>query len=286
MSLITHRTDNYIVEEELAKVKVRILSEPESEKKLKVFNQLCEFEYGRWLLINRGLNAYWASYLIYHDEIRKEKMIKEPLHSLEKTLLNSPGVLSSKDRAARNAGILKKLVKDNMTIASIPCGLMNDFLRLNLDGMDNLKIVGIDLDPNAITLAKENAKKFKKEKYCTFQVADAFELNIENEFDVLHSSGLNMYVQTEPELLKLYSKFYKAVKPGGYFVITSNIPPKDEAGNFCWSLGLIEMSQLPEQVLIFFDVIQIRQGIYCTKNQIITQLKTVGFIDVQVDYDS
>lgn len=286
MNIITHRIDNYNVEEELEKVKARILSGPEPDKKIKVFNQLCEFEYGRWMLINQGLNAYWANYLIYHDEIRREKMIKEPMHSLEKTILNSPGVLSSKDRAKRNSTILQKLIKDNMTVASIPCAVMNDLLRLNQNGMDNIKLVGIDLDSAAIDLAKENAVKFKKEKFCTFKLADAFDLNIENEFDVLHSTGLNMYAKTEPELLKLYTNFYRAVKPGGYLVVTSNVPPKDENGSFTWSVGLMEMAALPEQVLIFFDVIQIRQGMYCTKDQIISQLKTVGFTDIQVDFDS
>jgi SAM-dependent methyltransferase len=286
MNIITHRIDNYNVQEELEKVKARILSGPEPDKKIKVFNQLCEFEYGRWMLINQGLNAYWANYLIYHDEIRKEKMIKEPMHSLEKTILNSPGVLSSKDRAKRNSTILQKLIKDNMTVASIPCAAMNDLLRLNLNGMDNIKLVGIDLDSAAIDLAKENSVKFKKETFCTFKLADAFDLNIENEFDVLHSTGLNMYAKTESELLKLYTNFYKAVKPGGYLVVTSNVAPKDENGSFTWSVGLMEMASLPEQVLIFFDVIQIRQGMYCTKDQIISQLKTVGFTDIQVDFDS
>ena len=283
MNLITHRSDKYDVNEELEKIKARIMNGPEAEKRIKIFNQLCEFEYGRWLLVNRGLNAYWAAYLVYHDEIKNGKQ----LHALEKVMLEkSPGVLSSKDRANRNAGILQKMIKSNMTVASLPCAMMNDLLRLNLTNLENLKLVGLDLDPAAIALAQENSKKFNKENLCTFKVADAFELNIENEFDILHSTGLNMYVQTEHELLKLYSNFYKAVKPGGFLIVTSNIPPKDENDSFVWSLGLREMSELPQQVLIFFDVIQIRQGMYCTKNQIINQLKNVGFINVDVDFDS
>jgi hypothetical protein len=284
MNIITHRIDNYNVSEELETIKQRILKGASVEEKMKWFNQLCEFEYGRWMLVNRGLNAYWASYLIYYDEYRNGM---PSAHPLEKMLLeNSPGVLSSRERAAKNLKIIQNLVKENMSIASIPCALMNDFLRLDYKNIKKIKIVGIDLDPAAIQLAKENSKKYNLEKYCGFKIGDAWKLGIENEFDIIHSSGLNMYVQNEADLLSLYTNFYKALKIGGNLVVSANVPPMDEDGAYVWNVTKEEMDEIPLEAMIFTKIIQIRQGMYCTRNQIIKQLKSVGFSDVQVDFDT
>jgi SAM-dependent methyltransferase len=278
MNIITHRVDSYNIEAELKKVKDRLVND---EQKLDLFNQLCEFEYGRWLLVNRGLNSYWSNYMMYHQECDSK------LHPLESIMLEkSPGVLASRERSELNNNIIQKMLHNDMTVASIPCGFMNDLLRLDFGHVKNVKLVGVDLDPRAIEYAKENAERFKKDDVCVFHMRDAWMLELENEFDLLTSGGLNMYVKNEPDLISLYANFYKAVKTGGCLIVTSNTPPMDDKGELFWNVSQEEFAQMPMQGLIFGDVVNVRQGVFCTETQIINQLKSVGFKDVTVDYDS
>ena len=198
----------------------------------------------------------------------------------------SPGVVASRERAEKDQAIIQNIVKNGMTLASVPCGFMNDLLRLDLNNMSDVKLVGVDLDPKAIEYAKENAKKFKKEAITTFYLRDAWKLNIENEFDVVHSSGLNIYLTNEADILNLYRSLYKAVKQGGCLIVNSNTPPMDENGQMFWNVSQEEFGQMPMQGLLFGEIIRVRQGMFCTEKQIINQLKTAGFSNVDVDYDS
>jgi SAM-dependent methyltransferase len=278
MNIITHRTDSYNVDEELNEKRKAFVND---EKKLSLFNQLCEFEYGRWLLINRGLNAYWTYYMIFYEELNVK------LHPLESIMIEkSPGVVAGRERSIRDRKIIQNLVKNNMTLASVPCGYMNDLLRLELKYTNGVKLVGVDLDPKAIEYAKENAKKFNKEAISSFYLRDAWALNFENEFDIIHSSGLNIFVQREADLISLYSSFYKAIKPGGFLLTTSNMPPMDDNNKLFWNISEAEFGEMPMQGILYSEIIQVRQGLFCTEKQIINQLTSAGFTHVDVDYDS
>lgn len=289
MNIITHRTDKFDEKHELFEVKERLLkieNDAEREKQLQIYDQLCQFEFGRWLLINRGLNAYWSYYLNYFEEFYGFD-IENKLQGLEKImLLQSPGVVAAKEKTKITNDLLQKLLEDNMVIASIPCGLMNDLFRLDLSNFNGVKLVGIDADIDAINRAKENAIKLNKQAISSFINQDAWKLNIHNEFDLLNSHGLNMYVKEESKLIELYRIFYNSLKSGGYLIISSNTPPNDENGNVFWKMNLIDMNQVKLQKLIYNDVIQVRQGLYPNENEIVKQLKSVGFISVHIIHDS
>jgi SAM-dependent methyltransferase len=285
MNIITHRADGYNLVQELQEIKKRLESDDNNNnnnKKLLLFNQLCEFEFGRWLLVNRGLNSYWSYYLVYCNEINTKQ-----LHPLESIMLEkSPGVLAARERAALNHNIMQKMIHNGMKLASIPCGYMNDLLRLDLKDRINVRLVGIDLDPHAIEQSKINSKKFNKETICSFFMRDAWELEFENEFDLINSGGLNMYVKNEADLVSLYANFYKALRPGGCLIVSSNTPPVGDNGQQVWNVTQTELDYVYLQALIYNEVIGVRQGVYCTENQIVNQLKSVGFGDICVDYDS
>ena len=237
MNIITHRADSFNEDEELNERRKAFVND---DKKLSLFNQLCEFEYGRWLLVNRGLNAYWTYYMIFYDELNVQ------LHPLESIMIEkSPGVVASKERSIIDQKLIQSLVKNDMTLGSVPCGYMNDLLRLNLNSINGVKLVGVDLDQKAIDYAKENAKKFNKEAISSFYVRDAWSLNFENEFDLIHSSGLNIYVQREADLISLYWNFYKALKSGGVLITTSNMPPMDDSNQLFWNISEAEYSEMP-----------------------------------------
>lgn len=278
MNIITHRTDAYNIDDELSQLRKGFANEKE---KLELFDELCEFEYGRWLLINRGLNAYWSYYMMFNNELNVK------FHPLESKMIEqSPGVIASRERITTDLKLIQSMVKSNMTLASVPCGFMNDLLRLNLDSVTDIKLVGVDLDAKAIEHAKENAKKLNKDSIVNFYLRDAWALNFENAFDLIHSSGLNMYVQREVDLISLYANFYKALKPGGSLITTSNMPPMDDNGELFWKVSQEEYAALPMQGLLFGEIIKVRQGLHCTKNQIVNQLKAAGFSQVDVNHDS
>lgn len=289
MNVITHRCDNYDIEEVKNEVKQRILqvqNDQDRNEQMLIYEQLCEFEFGRWLLANRGLNAYWSHYLIHFEEYY-EGDIESQLHELEKEmLLKSPGVVAAKEIDSLRSQKLQNLLKNDLTLASVPCGLMNDLLRLDIKDYKGIKLVGIDADYNAIHLAKSNAFKHANESITTFINEDAWKLNIHNEFDVLCSAGLNMYVKEESKLLELYKKFYDAIKPEGCLLITSNTPPSDQEGHVFWNMNLIDMAEVRRQKVIYNDVIQVRQGLYPNENEIVQQLKSVGFNQVNIIHES
>ena len=57
-----------------------------------------------------------------------------------------------------------------MCVGSVPCGYMDILLRLDLMKRRNVKFVGVDLDPEAIEAARENAKSIGKEGNCEFML--------------------------------------------------------------------------------------------------------------------
>ena len=113
--------------------------------------------------------------MIFYDELNVQ------LHPLESIMIEkSPGVVASKERSIKDQKLIQSLVKNDMTLGSVPCGYMNDLLRLNLNSINGVKLVGVDLDQKAIDYAKENARKFNKEAFSSFYVRDAWSLNFEN----------------------------------------------------------------------------------------------------------
>ena len=111
------------------------------DQELSLLEQLNEFELGRFLLMNKGLNGYWTSYIILHGPQ------KQQLHPLEHWMLhNSPAVLATQERFGIFKKHLQQQLKTGMTLASVPCGLMDDLLGLDYSAHYDIKLVGIDLD--------------------------------------------------------------------------------------------------------------------------------------------
>lgn len=142
------------------------------DEELKLLDELNQF-----LPANNGLNGYWTAYAI----LTAPK--KDDLHPLEDWLVNrSPGFIATQQRFIVFQDILKELIKDNMNLASIPCGLMDDLLTLDYSSSLDLAC------NNAQTHCIENISVHKR---------DAWNLKINNEFDVITSNGLNIYEQKD-----------------------------------------------------------------------------------------
>jgi len=61
---------------------------------LDLLDQLTQFEFGKWVLMNGGLNAYWTHWLILQDNVDKKKL--KPLETF--FLQKSPTANAARER--------------------------------------------------------------------------------------------------------------------------------------------------------------------------------------------
>src|ERR1700722_16696474 len=105
------------------------------ELQLGIMEQFGSFPLGRFILERRGANGFWTDYMISHPEQGKLTGLNiegKPFTSFEDFFLNKcPIVVAHQERFRIFQSLLQKSLKDNATLASIPCGLMRDLLTLD-----------------------------------------------------------------------------------------------------------------------------------------------------------
>jgi SAM-dependent methyltransferase len=248
-------------------------------EELDLLQQLNEFEFGRFLLKNKGLNGYWTAYMIIHGPK------KDLTHPLEKWLLTrAPIIRATQERFKIFQHYLQKYVRSHAKLAAIPCGLMDSLLLLNYDHVSDIHLVGIDLDHESIELAKANAQQYKKNFTASFHEKDAWDLSIDNEYDLITSNGLNFYEPDEQKVVALYGEFYKALKPKGILITSFLTPPPALSSESTWKN--FDPDDLKKQKAVMADIIQAKFQVFRTEKQTRQQLERVGFNIVDVIYDT
>lgn len=246
------------------------------EKEL--LKQYVDSELGRYVLKNRGLNGYWTSRIILEEHHPKEK------NELEELIYNkSPVVLATRERFYIFLEEVQKRVQSNMHFASLPCGLMDDLLRIDYSGVENVSLEGIDLDEESLDLARENANHFGLEKQCAFLKKDGWHLGIENKYDLLISNGLNIYVKEDDKVIELYKQFFVALKPGGELITSFLTPPPTVSEESAWRD--FNMEHVMIQKALFVDIAQTAWSSFRTEAQTRAQLEEAGFEVENVIYD-
>ena len=56
--------------------------------------------------------------------------------------------------------VIQNYVRDGIVFASLPCGVMRDLLKLDFTGVENFRLVGIDIDYESWELAKKLAEEY------------------------------------------------------------------------------------------------------------------------------
>jgi SAM-dependent methyltransferase len=277
--LITHKQNSCL---NLDDIRTRLITSNNLtinlQDELDILKQLTKFELGEFLLKNKGLNGYWTSYVIIHG------LNKNNLHPLENWLLHkAPAVKATQERYNIFKQQLQKYVKNNFTLASIPCGLMDDLLSLNYSDTANMQLVGIDLDLKSLQFANNNAKKYHNENVMniTFFQKDAWDLNTLEEYDIITSNGLNIYERDEQKVINLYREFYKAIKPGGILITSFLTPPTSQDST--WKNYSTEDMLI--QKAIFCDILQATWQVFRTEEQTRRQLEQAGFRVIDIIYD-
>ncbi len=279
--LITHKNSllafNLSIYEEALKTKSN-LSMPLDEAKA-LLKELSQFDLGRFLLTNKGLNGFWTAYIIIHGPQKKD------ISPLEHFLLHkAPSVKATQERFQIFKNILQSNLTSNTTIASLPCGVMDDLLGLDYSYVENIKITGIDLDGDSLEYAKKNAMAKKIDQEVSFLQKDAWSLDQENAYDLITSNGLNIYEPNDDQVIALYKSFYKALKPEGKLVISFLTPPPILDKNSPWKNYDIEDAL--KQRLIFSDIIGAHWQAFRSEEKTRHQLETAEFNILEIIYDS
>lgn len=292
INLITHNAIEQSLAVAIAELKNHIMKEgdkPEStvDEQLALLEQLSKFGFGQCLIKNRGITGQWTRHMVLYPKWRKETPeVARSLTPLNKWLLEkSPVILATQERFIFFQKLLQEHLGNGVTAASIPCGLMDDLITLELSGIENVKFVGIDLDSAALEDAKENAKKFNLEDGCSFIQSDVWQLNISNEFEMITSNGLNFYEPSDEKVVQLYKKFYNALKPNGILITSFLTPPPALSQESPWDMANIDSADLKLQKVIMSTILQVRFQAYRTEAETIRQLKAAGFVDINIVYD-
>lgn len=283
-NLITHQDDKHdtLTSNDIQKIEGRLKSTQgltlPLEEELELLHQMTEFELGRFLLKNGGISGYWTAYWLIHGPQ------KQLSHPLENWLINhAPAFMASRERYKIFSTETQKRLKPDMKLASIPCGLLDDLLHLDYSRAPNAEIYGFDLDTESIELAQDNAKKYGKESNAHIETRDAWNLNAQEEFDIITSNGLNFYEPDDAKVVELYKSFYGALKEGGVLITSFLTPPPQLDPNSTWKN--FNLADIQKQKAIFRDIMDARWSAMRSEELTHSQLEAAGFKVREIIYD-
>jgi SAM-dependent methyltransferase len=252
--------------------------------------QLSQTELGRFLITNNGaLSGWWTYYCILGY---RQSPITNPV---EKFLLEeAPTVLATRERFGHFQTVMREVIEKSchetkpIKMASIPGGMAADLLTLeptiNLNRCQ-LQFINIDLDEAVFSLAQELAKALNCKIPLECRHEDAWKLSAREEFDLVASNGLNIYVSEREKVIALYASLLKTLKPGGTLVTSTLTPPPNRAK--CeWNMRNIDQPALSRQAGIFAQILQATWSNFCTTDEMVERLTEAGFRNIKVIPDS
>lgn len=249
-------------------------------RQLELLQQLSEFEFGKFLLQNQGINGFWTHYMLTRPWFGQKT---GPLESF--LLDRAPTVLATQQRFKIFLEQNQAKVKNNAVLGCVPCGMMGELLYLDYKHIDTIQLIGIDYDANTFNDARALAAKNHLSHYIQLIQKDAWELHTENTYDLISSNGLNIYESDDYRVLELYRQFHTALKPGGKLVASFLTYPPTMTDKCEWDMSKINRDDLLLQKIIFADILQAKFQHYRSSQQTRSQLESIGFEDVQFIYD-
>ena len=259
------------------------------QQQLDILHQFAQFRLGRYILEHRGANGFWTDYMISHPEKGRKTGLNidaHPFSPLEALFLDQLPILTAhQERFQIFQKLSQQRLKEGAVLASIPCGLMRDLITLDYSHISDYQLIGVDLDPESLALAKQLACDFGVDQHLTLIQQDAWKLSLNNEVDLLTSSGLNVYESDPVKLLELYSRFYTALKPGGELIISVLTYPPGEENPTDWDLsGFAEETLLIDRIL-HKDILDIKWRNFRSSGELDREFCQVGFSDVSIYFD-
>jgi hypothetical protein len=263
-------------------IKSRLLS----PQQLDLLAQLAEFPLGRFLIANQGgLSGAWTYYII------KDYRHNAKIHPLESKLLQTPIAKAMRERYANFSNIISQRLEDNHSLCSVPCGTMRDVIealptrRLYpwLWAKPPYKIIGIDLDADAITEAKRNIPSgifvdAQWYQYDLFQDNPPHEPDIQVDAVICH--GLNFYQPDDEKVIALYKKCWNMLRADGTLATSALTPPPS------WNMSTICHDSLSLQMELFGNILQPSWTHFRSSEVTKQQLLAAGFSEIQEQADA
>lgn len=247
------------------------------EQQIAILEELATFELGRFLLKHRGLNAYWTHHLVTHRNDAPGPHFYGQLEALLYEQL--PSVLATRERFGIFQQQLQERVSDGIIMASVPCGFMGDLLLLDYSNHQDVTLIGVDLDRQALEGAYKLAQQQGLERHLSLHCHDAWSLDLGTGVDVLTSNGLNIYEPDDDRVTALYRAFFTGLKPGGVLVSSFMTPPPLLSPDSPWTDA--DPAMLAFQHLLFSRILNAKWTAFRTYEQTQTQLEKAGFSDIQ-----
>ena len=255
-----------------------------------LFFELAGFPLGQFLLQNSGLNGYWTDYVMEHQYRGRVTGIDtegRSLTELEKFILDKNPLFIARQQININSGrVIQNYVQEGAVLASSPCGIMRDLLKLDFSGVENFRLVGIDIDYESLELAKKLAEEYGLSEKVEFYQEDAWKLPFEDEFTLLSSHGLNVYEPDDEKVTELYRQFFQTLRPKGILVTTFLTLPPNVDHNSEWDMSEIDSEDLLLSKIIFFDILDVKFTAFRSSSTTKLQLQNVGFDDIEFVWDN
>jgi SAM-dependent methyltransferase len=291
---ISHVRRNLSLEESIDSIKNKIktrgdLPYASMTHQLKLVDELAQFEIGKFLLQTGGLNGYWTHYAINHPQRGRLTGINsenKSFTSLESFLLDkAPTALATQQRFEIFKQEIQKRLHDEMNLASIPCGLMAELLDLDFSQLTNFSILGVDIDSESLTQSQQLAKSRELAALCTFIEKDAWDLNRNEEFDLITSNGLSIYEPDEQKIIALYRQFFSALKPKGWLITSFLSPPPTLEQQTEWDLKMVNSEDALLQKILFVDILEGKWQVFRSEQTVRSQIEQAGFEVIEILYD-
>lgn len=291
--LISHAVSPEAIEIVLQNIRTRIKAQGDKEfsvdQQLDILEQISQFDFGRYLLQNQGINGFWTHYMLTHPWFGRKTGKNnrgEAFTKLESFFLDkAPTMLATQQRFEIFLKENQKHVKNNAKLSCIPCGMMGELLYLDYKNINNIELVGIDYDANTLQDAQMLAENQGLSQFVKCVQQDAWNLKFKDEFDLISSNGLNIYESDDEKVTALYQQFYHALKTGGTLVTSFLTLPPMLTDQCEWDFSKINHQDLLMQKTIFVDVIGVKWQSYRSTSQTKAQLESVGFKDIKFIYD-
>lgn len=195
--------------------------------------------------------------------------------------------------------LIEKIDKENnssrkVSVAYIPGGYGTEAFFLEkkegenfglTDTFDKMKLDIVDFEGPALEQAKKIAKELGADRNCSFSRQDALNLQMREKYDIINSNGLNAYLEPH-QIDVLYGQFYKALKPGGYLVV-SQLMKREE-----WTSVTHPEQVSPEwfaleriEKLLLTNLVKMRLKSFLSTEETKQQLEKAGFMFVDVRRD-
>ncbi len=198
----------------------------------------------------------------------------------------NPRVIATQQRYINFGKIIQNYVQEDIVFASLPCGVMGDLLKLDFTGVDNFRLVGIDIDSESLEQAKKLAVEYGLLEKVEFHQEDAGNMPFQDEFTLLTCHGLHIYEPDDEKVTELYQQFFKALMPGGILVTSFLTTPPNIDPNSEWDMSQINSEDLLLSKIISFDILDAKFTAFRSSSTTKLQLQTVGFDEIEFIWDN